>query len=290
VRENLLTRLAPKLRALSAGGYSRAYRRGAKRYSSPLHVLIAEILDSLGVRYREDQPLYDAAPSKSDFSFDSTVVIIEKELSEREKRELLRSGKKVIMITRSVKRSDSQDPGFRVIELDTETGDGRLQTIFLDDPSFNFDYAHILPQTEKCSVMHGHTSSALVEIVGYPANGMVVDFNDAKPAIREAMRELDHKLFINEKYVASRDGERINLRFTTVHGEFDLKVPRKTTLLLQGEATVENLAQELLDRILPKMPENVVAVGVYVYEGLNKGTHLLAQIHRRGAERSRRKR
>ncbi len=221
MRENLLTSLAPKLRALSAGGYSRAYRRGGKRYSSPLHVLIAEILDSLGVRYREDQLLYDGAPSKSDFSFDSTVVIIEKEPSEREKRELLRSGKKVIMITRSAKRSDSQDPGFRVIGLDTETGDRRLQTVFLDDPSFNFDYAHILPQTEKCSVMHGHTSSALVEIVGYPANGMVVDFNDAKPVIREAIGELDHKLFINEKYVAGRDSERINLRFTTVHGEFD---------------------------------------------------------------------
>jgi 6-pyruvoyltetrahydropterin/6-carboxytetrahydropterin synthase len=289
VQENLLAGLAPKLRALSAGGYSRAYKHGGKRYSSPLHVLIAEILDSLGVRYLEDQPLYDGATTKSDFSLDSTVVIIERELNGRERNKLLRSGKKVIMITRSVKRSDSRDIGIRVIALDTEKEE-RLQTIFLDDPSFNFDYAHVLPKTEKCSVMHGHTSSALVEIIGSPVDGMVVDFNDAKPVIREAIRELDHKLFINEKYVVGRDGARINLKFTTVHGEFDLKVPQKTTLLLHGEATVENLAQELLDRILPKMPENVVAVGVYVYEGLNKGTHLLAQVHRRGAERARRKR
>jgi len=36
------------------------------------------------------------------------------------------------------------------------------------------------------------------------------------------------------------------------------------------------------------MPENVTAVGVYVYEGLNKGSHLLAQIHQDG-ERSRKK-
>jgi hypothetical protein len=35
------------------------------------------------------------------------------------------------------------------------------------------------------------------------------------------------------------------------------------------------------------MPENVESVGVYVYEGLNKGTHLLALIHSREAERRR---
>jgi 6-pyruvoyltetrahydropterin/6-carboxytetrahydropterin synthase len=52
---------------------------------------------------------------------------------------------------------------------------------------------------------------------------------------------------------------------------------------------VENLAQELLRTIAPRMPENVEAVGVYVYEGLNKGTHLLARLQERGAE-ARRKR
>jgi len=110
-----------------------------------------------------------------------------------------------------------------------------------------------------------------------------------KPVIREAIRELDHKLFINKKYVFSRDEKQVNLKFKTVHGEFDLRVPIKTTVLLHGEATVENLAQELLDRIASKMPANVTAVGVYVYEGLNKGTHLLAQIHRREEEKARRK-
>ena len=283
MQDNLLTSLAPKLRALSAGGYSRGYRHGKKRYSSPLHVLMGEILDSLGIHYSENQPLYEGAQSRSDFSFGSTVVVIERPVSGRDRRELRRSGKRVIAITRSDKRSDLLDPGIRVIGLGRGTvKERRLQTIFLDDPSFNFDYAHILPKTEKCSVMHGHTSSALLEIVGSPVDGMVVDFNDAKPIIREAIRELDHKLFINKKYVLGRDGEQVHLRFKTVHGEFDLRVPAKTTVQLQGEATVENLAQELLDRIIPKMPDNVMAVGVYVYEGLNKGTHLLAEIHRRG--------
>jgi 6-pyruvoyl tetrahydropterin synthase/QueD family protein len=165
----------------------------------------------------------------------------------------------------------------------------RLQTIFLDDPSFNFDYAHILPKTKKCSVMHGHTSSALVEIMGTPVDGMVVDFNDAKPIIKKAIEDLDHKLFISEKYVTGRSSTHVDLSFETVHGRFELHVPKDTTVLFEGEATVENLAEELLRRIAPGMPKNVEAVGVYVYEGLNKGTHLLAALHARGTE-TRRKR
>jgi 6-pyruvoyltetrahydropterin/6-carboxytetrahydropterin synthase len=58
---------------------------------------------------------------------------------------------------------------------------------------------------------------------------------------------------------------------------------------MDGEATVENLAQELLQRIAPKMPANVEAVGVYVYEGLNKGTQLMARLHQKGAEAPRKR-
>ena len=138
--------------------------------------------------------------------------------------------------------------------------------------------------------MHGHTSSALVEIVGAPVDGMVVDFGDAKDVIRNAIRGLDHKLFINRKYVTREDRKSVTLSFRTVHGDFTIKAPRATTVLLEGEATVENLAREVLNRIAPGMPENVSAVGVYVYEGMNKGSHLLAQIHGAGAEARRGKR
>ena len=138
--------------------------------------------------------------------------------------------------------------------------------------------------------MHGHTSSVLVEVIGRPIEGMVVDFGVAKPIVREAVRELDHKLFINEKYVTQMDPKSVTLKFDTVHGEFVIKAPRATTVLLQGEATVENLAKEVLERIAPRMPNNVTAVGVYVYEGLNKGSHLLAKLHQDGAGTRRKKR
>jgi 6-pyruvoyltetrahydropterin/6-carboxytetrahydropterin synthase len=132
--------------------------------------------------------------------------------------------------------------------------------------------------------MHGHTSAALVEIVGEPIDGMVVDFGIAKEVIRDAIRSLDHKLFINEKYVIREDTRSVTLRFMTVHGEFAIEAPKETTVLLKGEATVENLAREVLNRIASRMPRNVTAVGVYVYEGFNKGSHLLAQIHQTRGE------
>jgi 6-pyruvoyltetrahydropterin/6-carboxytetrahydropterin synthase len=210
-----------------------------------------------------------------------------------------RRGKELLTSPQILKQLESLDDGGYArssrrspkheTALSSGLEDKRLQTIFLDDPSFNFDYAHILPKTEKCSVMHGHTSSALVEIIGTPVDGMVVDFNDAKPIIKRAVSDLDHKLLINEKYVTGRTATHVDLSFSTVHGEFGLHVPKETAVLLKGEATVENLAQELLRRIAPRMPENVDAVGVYVYEGLNKGTHLLARLHARGTE-TRRKR
>ncbi|MDG6957004.1 MAG: 6-carboxytetrahydropterin synthase, partial [Nitrososphaerota archaeon] len=190
-------------------------------------------------------------------------------------------------IRRDSLRSDRFDHGIRVLGLSEE---GRTQTIFLDDPSFNFDYAHILPRTEKCSVMHGHTSSVLVEVAGRPIEGMVVDFGTAKQLVREAVRGLDHKLFVSEKYVTSVDRESVSLKFDTVHGEFAIKAPKDTTVLLEEEATVENLAREVLGRIAPKMPRNVTSVGVYVYEGLNKGSHILAKVHQDGARSGRKKR
>ena len=196
---------------------------------------------------------------------------------------------KFLVLSTSRLRSDRLDAGVRVAGIGRDRR-GDPQTIFLDDPSFNFDYAHILPKTQKCSVMHGHTSSVLVEVVGIPVDGMVVDFGLAKEIVRDAVRGLDHKLFINKKYVVKEDSGSVELRFRTVHGPFEIRAPRATTVLLEGEATVENLAREVLSRVSPRMPDNVTAVGVYVYEGLNKGSHLLAQIHQGGQRGPRRKR
>ena len=285
--EQLLAKLAPRLRMLDEGAYERAYRTKRGFAGTGTRQLVAGLLDSLGIDFREDVPVSGAPGLRADFLVNGVLVFVEQRLGKGEKAVLARTKKKVVLMNRETLRSDRLDHGIRVLGLGEEGG---LQTIFLDDPSFNFDYAHILPKTEKCSVMHGHTSSVLVEIVGRPIDGMVVDFGAAKPMVREAIRGLDHKLFIDEKYVTSVGSKSVTLRFGTVHGEFAIKAPKQTTVTLKGEASVENLAKEVLSRIAPKMPPNVSAVGVYVYEGLNKGSHILAKLHQDGATRRRKKR
>lgn len=285
--EQLLAKLAPRLRRLDEGTYKRAYRTKGGFRPASTHQLVADLLESLNIRYKENLRVPGVKGMVADFAVNGVLVFVDREFREAEKRALSRSGKKVVVIERESLRSDAFDHGVRILGLGDE---GRLQTIFLDDPSFNFDYAHILPKTEKCSVMHGHTSSVLVEIVGHPIDGMVVDFGVAKQAVREAVRSLDHKLFINEKYATAIDQSSVTLKFGTVHGEFAIKAPKATTVALKGEASVENLAREVLERIAPRMPANVTAVGVYVYEGLNKGSHILAKLHQDGATSRRKKR
>ena len=278
--EQLLAKLAPRLRRLDEGAYERGYRTKGGVRATSTHQLVADLLGSLGIRYREDVRVPGAKGITADFLVNGIIVLVDKQPGTIDGRALAREGKRGVLINRDSLRSDRFDHGVRVLGLGEEGG---LQTIFLDDPSFNFDYAHVLPRTEKCSVMHGHTSSVLVEVVGHPVDGMVVDFGVAKQIVREAVRSLDHKLFINQKYVTAMDDKSVTLRFETVHGEFAIRAPKQTTVTLEGEASVENLAKEVLGRIAPGMPSNVTAVGVYVYEGLNKGSHLLAKLHQGGA-------
>jgi 6-pyruvoyltetrahydropterin/6-carboxytetrahydropterin synthase len=153
-------------------------------------------------------------------------------------------------------------------------------SIFLEDASFSFDYAHILPLVEKCSILHGHTSSVMVELVGQMKNNLLLDFGIAKKIIKEVVNVFDHKFFINEKYLKSEDDSHYVISFDGPKGKFELKVPKDTTYLLKGEATVENLSSEIIKLLVPKMPSNVEAVGVYIYEGYNKGSHIISNISR----------
>ena len=166
---------------------------------------------------------------------------------------------------------------------DGDGGDGQQTgSIFMDDESFTFDYAHVLPLVEKCSILHGHTSSVMVELVGTMRDNLLVDFGEAKRIIRGVMSEFDHKFFVNERYVVGgaeggSDGH-CRVSFDGPRGRFDLTVPRSTAYLLRGEATVENLSTEIISLLAPRLPPNVDAVGVYIYEGHDKGSHIISRI------------
>ncbi len=154
-----------------------------------------------------------------------------------------------------------------------------IGSIFIEDPSLSFDYAHILPLVQKCSILHGHTSTIMVEIMGNMLNGLVIDFSEAKKIIKDAINVLDHKFFIHKKYIVKEDELHYFVEFDGPQGFFYLQLPKSTTYMLQDEATVENLAKELLQLIVPKMPKNINTIGVYIYEGVNKGAHILSNIN-----------
>src|SRR5919108_6511939 len=154
----------------------------------------------------------------------------------------------------------------------------QVGSIFIEDPSLAFDYAHILPLVEKCSILHGHTSTVMVEIIGNMKDNLVMDFGQAKRIIKDTLNILDHKFFINKKYVQKEDNLHYYIVFEGPQGYFSLQLPKLTTYLLPGEATVENLSSEIIKLLTPKVPPNVEALGVYVYEGGNKGAHIIAKI------------
>src|SRR5215216_3534452 len=151
-------------------------------------------------------------------------------------------------------------------------------SIFIEDPSLAFDYAHILPLVEKCSMLHGHTSTVMVEIIGSMKNNLVIDFGEARRIIKETLNTIDHKFFINKKYLQREDDSHYYVAFEGPKGYFSLQLPKMTTYILSGEATVENLSSEIIRLLAPKMPSNVQALGVYIYEGVNKGAHIIAGV------------
>ncbi len=156
--------------------------------------------------------------------------------------------------------------------------DVQIGSIFIDEPAFSFDYAHILPLVKKCSILHGHTSSVFVELVGQMKNNLLIDFSIAKKIIKKAISELDHKFFINKNYLKNISNTHYRIMFEGQKGVFDLSVPKNTTYLLKGEATVENLSTEIIKILTPMLPKNIEAVGVYIYEGYNKGAHIISHI------------
>lgn len=188
--------------------------------------------------------------------------------------------KQVLHIARAAKASSLQEIGAPITSflVDDETETDRLGSIFVDDPSFAFDYSHILPWTKKCSVLHGHTSAVMVELVGQTRKGMIVDFGEVKQIVKSTISEMDHKLFISRKYLVREDSKHYQIRFNGPNGEFELKVPKSSTFLLQGEATIENLADVVLRLLAPRMPNHVQGLGIYIYEGLNKGSHIMASL------------
>ena len=238
---------------------------------------ISKLLDFLKIRYEYNNKFNDS-DLNIDFKIgDKYIKVIEDESDMNEFRLI----KEKFPLLDLIAIGKSSFLG-KINEMDSifmfDKQSEQIGSIFIDDPSLAFDYAHILPLVEKCSIIHGHTSTIMVEIIGEMKNNLVIDFSEAKKIIKEALYQIDHKFFINKKYLKKEEGNHYFIEFDGPKGYFDLKVPKYTTYLLDGEATVENLSTEIIAMLSKKMPPNVQALGVYIYEGVNKGAHILSYI------------
>jgi 6-pyruvoyltetrahydropterin/6-carboxytetrahydropterin synthase len=238
---------------------------------------ISKLLDFLNIDYKYKNIINDS-DLRIDFKIgDKFIKIIEKDSDLAEFREIKEKFPLIDMI--AIGKSSYLG---KINEMESmflfDKQSEQIGSIFIEDPSLAFDYAHILPLVEKCSIIHGHTSTIMVEIIGEMKNNLVIDFSEAKKIIKEALYQIDHKFFINKKYLKKEEGEHFFIEFDGPKGYFDLKVPKYTTYLLEGEATVENLSTEIIRMLSDRMPKNVQAIGVYIYEGVNKGAHILSYI------------
>lgn len=250
-------------------------RRG-NLFRSRMHLSVAQLLDFLNCDYEYGCPVSENPAIREDFKTSEShimVVVDEDDIVRYRTIKAIFPDDKVLALghPRLVSRIEELDD---IVVFDQAH---EASSIFLEDPSFSFDYAHILPLVEKCSILHGHTSSVMVELIGQTRQGMLVDFSDAKRLVRDVVQIFDHKFFINRRYVVSQDDTHYKIAFDGPKGSFDLQVPSHTTYLLEDEATVESLSTEIIRLLTPKLPDNIEGVGVYVYEGYNKGSHIVSR-------------
>src|SRR5712691_4104772 len=242
---------------------------------------ISKLLSFLGITYEYDANLSfkDGTSAKIDFKIGDRYIEIVDSKADIVKFKLI---KKKLPDVDVIALGHSKYAA-KVNELDSlffydSNHSSHSGSIFIEDPSLAFDYAHILPLVEKCSILHGHTSTVMVEIIGQMTNNLVIDFGEAKKIIKDTLNVIDHKFFINKKYLQNEDDLYYFISFDGPRGYFNLQLPKLTTFLLPGEATVETLSTEIIKLLAPKMPPNVEALGVYIYEGVNKGAHIIAEV------------
>jgi len=146
----------------------------------------------------------------------------------------------------------------------------QLKTIQLSHASLNFDYAHFLPSSPKCSVLHGHSSRVVVEITGVSSGDMILEFGEAKNLIKNVLSDMDHKLIVCRKYVKGEKEGRVYVDFEGRDGLYSLQIPSRSVYIIDAETTVENISEHIASRLASAMPRNIRRVSVMVYEGFGK--------------------
>jgi len=124
-----------------------------------------------------------------------------------------------------------------------------------------FQSAHILPESEKCSHLHGHSYTIDLKIGGDVKEDMaLLDFTALKNMLREIAQNFDHKMLIpgKDKRFVKENG---NIR-GRVHGR-EYLFPVEDCFILPSKAcTAEALAKFVHDLFVSKIKGYRVEIGI----------------------------
>ncbi|MEM1948444.1 MAG: 6-carboxytetrahydropterin synthase [Candidatus Caldarchaeum sp.] len=146
----------------------------------------------------------------------------------------------------------------------------RVKKLQIGGPSINFDYAHFLPNSPKCGVLHGHSSMVMVTVVGEVVDDMVVEFGELKKTVKKIVDEMDHKLIVCSKYVEKVDENTVCVSFDGIGGHYELFLPVSSVYVIERDSTVENISEHIANRLKAVMPKNIRKIHVRMTEGFGK--------------------
>ena len=94
-----------------------------------------------------------------------------------------------------------------------------VYSIRVSDPRCKFSASHFLYQHDKCSRLHGHNYTLVVEISGdLDEHFYVIDFYELKTKMIEITNTLDHAVLLPEK------SEKIKIEKFEIDGYVSVKV------------------------------------------------------------------
>jgi len=137
-----------------------------------------------------------------------------------------------------------------------------------------FSAAHFIPGHDKCSRLHGHAYALHVKAYGNKgSDGFLLDFVKLKEAMREAVREMDHKVLIpmkNDEIKIVKGGKGISVS----QGGKSYVFPAEDVAFLDiSVPTAEELAEYLIEKVIDNLGsiKGLIKIEAGLDEGKGQG-------------------
>lgn len=284
----------PELRKSRAFVFSKSH--GDENNMSGFERIIAEVLIEEGIPYKYEPMVdYGEYVRYPDFVIGETVAIevagyrvYEEEYRQKyyqKIRDYLKEFDVVIVVTYSdvvgefIKEFEDNHR-VEVIGIDNIDEDSLIR-VGVEDIT-NVDYGHWISFHEsKCHRYHWHTSwNISVFVKGYlrPGESMLIDFGELKKIVKEVVDELDHKILIREDFIKGEDGDYYEIVYDT---DWMRRMwwPKREVVVIGFEPTAENISQYLANKILDRLPGNILEVNLIFREGTNNIAEAIVRRH-----------